>query len=345
MMQRILAVLTLILLLSMPTKALADTERAAAIQDVAKDLPTLPPDLIWEEPLLGRTRSNICPPPTTPIDQQLDAAIKGLAAGWSPKGYRTDWTGAICGFVTHLAAPGEPPRAIFWLSDGHLYLIEQRSSGWQTRRLTQPYADTTAVVDLSGDGQPEIIAATQLGSGAVLTLQILAWDKERVWTAFTHTGAKEPGIFGWFDAEGDGKRELWIDTGSSRGLFTDEQVAHSPFMRDRLIFRWADGTYRQTGRYRFATPLYHLNRYLYLASQGDWHAAARHAEPGAQIDRKLVAELGLGPFAGGSDLPFVNGRIYFTKGNQAYYADFGRTGRLIRLVIGDSERDRLWDTK
>jgi hypothetical protein len=186
---------------------------------------------------------------------------------------------------------------------------------------------------LSGDGQPEIVAAAQYGSGAILALQVLAWDRERVWTAFTHREAKEPGLFGWFDADGDGRRELWIDTGAARGLFTG--TTHGPFLRDRLVYRLESGTYQQVGRYRFATPFYHLNRYLYFANRGDWVEASKHVEPGVQIDRSLAAQLGVGPFSGGSDVPFVNGRMYFGKEGQDYFADFGRTGRLVRLGTGE----------
>lgn len=151
--------------------------------------------------------------------------------------------------------------------------------------------------------------------------------------AFTHTGAKEPGFFGWYDAEGDGRRELWIDTSAARGLFTG--TTHGPFLRDRLVYRWDSGTYRQVGRYRYATPFYHLNRYLYFASKGDWLKASRHAEPGVEVDRSLAALLGVGPFSGGSDVPFVNGRMYFGKEGKDYFADFGRTGRLVRLGKGE----------
>lgn len=323
-------ILALAVLVAIPGRIQADVSPAEAIEDVAKDLPTLPPDLIWAVQLPGYRRPSEHRP-SGPIATQLEAAIQGLSVGWPPTGYRTDWTGTP-GLLTHLSPPGEPPRATFWLTDGHLYLVENSPTGWQTRRLTEPYATYTAVIDLSGDGQPEVVAATDMGSGGFLYLQILAWDKERVWTAFSHQGiAGEPGRFGWFDAEGDGRRELWIDTGSTKGLFTDEPYAHSPFLRDRLTFRWENGTYKETARYRFATPLYHLNRCLYLASKGDWQGVAKHAEPGAQIDRTLVAELGIGPFRGGSDHSFVNGRIYFTKGAKDYFADFGPTGRLIQL--------------
>lgn len=337
--QKLIAIFAFLLLLALPLRTYAVEEREEALQDVAKDLPILSPDLIWEQQLPGRPRYDQRQPNAN-VAKELNAAIDGLSAGWSPSGNKTDWTGATTGLLTHLSSPGEPPRAIFWLTDGNLYLVEERPTGWKTSRLTEIYTDYTAVIDLSGDGQPEVIGATHLGSGAFLYLQILAWDKERVWTAFTHKGrAMEPGLFGWFDAEGDGRRELWIDTGTTRGLFTAECHVHSPFLRDRLIFRWVDGTYKQTAQYRYATPTYHLNRYLYLANKGDWQATVKHVDPGAQIDRKLVAELGLGPFSGGSDVPFVNGRLYFTKGTQGYYADFGQTGRLIRLGASPSKSD------
>jgi hypothetical protein len=308
-----------------------------AIQQVAENLPVLSPDIIWEQQLPGLRRAEPRNPNVS-VDNELAGAIQLLSGGWSPTGNQTDWTGSPAGLVTHLSPPGETPRAIFWLTDGHLYLVEKSQAGWQTRRLTDAYADVSAVVDLSGDGQPEIVVSTQYGSGAILSLQVIAWDNQRVWTAFSHTGAQEPGRFGWFDAEGDGRRELWIDTSVARGLFTG--TAHGPFMRDRLIFRWDHGTYRQIGRYRFATPLYHLNRYLYFTSKGDWKSATRHTEPGAKIDRTLATALGLGPFSGGSDVPFVNGRMYFGKDGRNYFADFGGTGRLVGLGTGRAQSRR-----
>ena len=78
----------------------------------------------------------------------------------------------------------------------------------------------------------------------------------------------------------------------------------------------------------------HLNRYLYLASKGELARAAAHLEPGAQIDQALVAVLGRGPFSGGRDDGFVNGRLYFVKDQQPFYADFGPTGRLVRIGVG-----------
>lgn len=312
------------------------------IREVGENLPEMSPDIIWEQQLPGRTRFEPRQP-NAPVDEELAGAIQALSADWSPHGYRTDWTGTP-GLVTYLSAPGQAPRAIFWLSDGHLYLVEKTQAEWQTERLTESHADVTAVVDLSGDGQPEIVTAAHYGSGGHLALQVLAWDKQRVWMAFAHSGAKEPGSFGWFDAEGDGRRELYIDTSDARGLFKGD--AHGPFLRDRLVYRWDRGTYRQVGRYRFATPFYHLNKYLYFASKGDWRSASRHAEPEAQIDRKLVTQLSTGPFSGGSDVPFVNGRMYFGKSGQDYFADFGRTGRLVRLGKGESGRiGPLWSMK
>lgn len=102
----------------------------------------------------------------------------------------------------------------------------------------------------------------------------------------------------------------------------------SPDGRFALFSAWSGGWYG-------ATPFYHLNRYLYFASKGDWLSASRHAEPGVEIDRRLATQLGIGPFSGGSDFPFVNGRMYFGKGGQDYFADFGRTGRLVGLGNGE----------
>ena len=302
---------------------------AEAIGEVADNASPISPDLIWEQQSNGRR----WPPrePSANITRDQTAAFAVLSAGWATTGNQTDWEGTH-GLVTHLSPPGEPARAVFRFSDGHLYLVERRKTGWQARRLTEIHADETAVVDLSGDGQPEIIAASQHGSGAHLALQVFAWDRQRVWLAYSHNSAKEPGTFGWFDAEGDGQRELWIDSSAARGLFTG--TTHGPFFRDRTVFRWERGTYRQAAKYRFATPFYHLNRYLYFASTRDWKSASRHAEPEAAIDRALAARLGLGPFSGGSDIPFVNGRIYFGKDGQDYFADFGPTGRLLRLGRG-----------
>lgn len=307
------AIVAATLLLSGPGLSHTAQTPLNATSQVAENLPLLAPDLIWEQQLPGRRRAEPRDP-HAPIAKELGGAIRALSAGWSETGDQTDWAGTP-GLVTHLSPPGGAPRA---------------------RRLTDPHADVTAVVDLSGDGQPEIVAAAQHGSGAILTLQVFSWDIDRVWPAFAYTGAQEPGLFGWFDAEGDGRRELWIDTGTERGLFSG--ATHGPFMRDRHLFRWQNGTYRQHARYRFATPFYHLNRYLYFASKGDWQSASRHAEPGSEIDRTLATELGPGPFDGGSDLPFVNGRMYFSKDRRDYFADFGLTGRLARLGAGGPGR-------
>lgn len=94
------------------------------------------------------------------------------------------------------------------------------------------------------------------------------------------------------------------------------------------------GTYKQYGRYRMATPFYHLNRYLYFAARGDWRRAEEHLEPGAQVDRELVRELGTGPFRGFHADQFSSVRVPFFKGETPYYAKFGPTGRLFRLGRG-----------
>lgn len=306
------------------------------LQQIAEELPLLPPDLVWEQQLPGVRRAELRIP-QAPTVSELDEAIRALSAEWPLTGYKTDWTGTP-GLVTHLARPGENPRAVFWLADGHLYLVEKGQQEWHTQRLTDLRIDVTSVVDLSGDGQPEIVAASQYGSGAILALRVFAWDQQRIWMAFSHTGAQEPGHFGWFDAESDGRRDLWIDTSEARGLF---RGIHGPFLRDRLRFRWDGRTYRQVGQYRFATPFYHLNRYLYFASKQDWLSASRHVEPASEVDRGLAAQLGLGPFSGGSDMPFVNGRMYFGKDGRNYFADFGPTGRLVRLGIGGPPETKL----
>jgi hypothetical protein len=123
-------------------------EAPGPAREVGENLPTISPDLIWEQQLPGHRRAG-SPNPKAPIRTELGRAIQALSAGWPPTGYQTDWTGTP-GLVTHLSPPGEAPRAIFWLSDGHLYLVEKTQAEWQTRRLTDSYADVTAVVDLSG---------------------------------------------------------------------------------------------------------------------------------------------------------------------------------------------------
>jgi hypothetical protein len=161
------------------------------------------------------------------------------------------------------------------------------------------------------------------GSGAILILNIFKWDGAKLKLLFARQGAAEPGLFGF-----------WIETASNKALFTAEQWAHGPLLRDRLVFRLEGGTYRQYGRYRQATPFYHLNRYLYFASRGDWKHAAEHLEPGAQVDRDLVRELGTGPFRGFSPDRFASVRMPFFKGDTPYHARFGPTGRLLRLGRG-----------
>lgn len=258
--------------------------------------------------------------------EQLRAISLGLANG--EKGERL--LGLAGAPVLRLSPPRARPRlmvALRWRGSGSsfLYLVEQG----EHQRITRFPAQMAEARDLTGDGRPEIIAAAMWGSGAVLALQILAWDDRGVRELFDYSGAMEPGNFGFFDAEGDGERELWIDTATTKGLFAAEPYAHRPFLRDRLVFRLKEGRYRQYGRFRFATPFYHLNRYLWLMAR--FENASAHVELGARIDAALARQIGVGPFRGGNDLPFVNGRMWFCKGQESFYADFGATGRLLAL--------------
>lgn len=335
MLRRLCVGVLLGLLLLVPVAVGAsgsEAERQAGLADVALDLPTLPPMDPWSYALPGWRRSY--PEPGADVKADLAEAIKRLERGWPTAGHGDDLV-QCCAGVLHLSPPGAPPRAILWLSDQHLWQVERRGESWHTERLTSPWVQHVSVQDLTGDGHPEIVAANQGGSGGVLVLQIFTWDQRSVWRAFVHEGAREPGLFGFYDAEGDGVSELWIDSASTKGLFTDEPRAHEPFLRDRFTFRWQNGTYGETARYRYATPFYHLNRYLLLASRGERGKAARHLEEGARIEEAIRARLGTGPFREGGDSGFVNGRVFFAKGEERFFADFGPTGRLLR--IGEAE--------
>lgn len=232
--------------------------------------------------------------------------------------------------ILRLSPPSGLPRAIVLLREGRLIELSQKpDSTWNARPLTEFRPSMIGTFDLTGEGRPEIIAARLDGSGAFLTLQILTWDDRRVRELFRSTGAMEPGQFGFFDAEGDGRSELYIDTAAGHGLF--RPGTHGPYLRDRLVYRFDGQTYVLSARFRFATPFYHLNRYLYFACRGDWKRASQHAESGARVDRRLAAWLGEGGLAGAEDAPFVNGRMGFQKMKINFRAEFGPTGRLLSV--------------
>jgi hypothetical protein len=239
--------------------------------------------------------------------------------------------------VLRLSAPSAPPRAIVILREGPLYLVEKKDGFWRERRLVEFEPEVTQTLDLTGDGQPEVVAARHFGSGGHLALEILGWDESEVRTLFRHSGASEPGQFGFFDAEGDGIRELWIDTAATHGLFPRGPTVHGPFLRDRYVFRWEAGAYRPTGHFRYSTPFYHINRFLWFARHEQWRQAARHLESGAVVDRSLARTLAKGDLGGGDDTPFVNGRMLIIRDQDRFVAEFGATGRLLRLERQDGD--------
>lgn len=273
--------------------------------------------------------------------EQLKAAKLELARprAWPPEEFRT----GVARTVVHLSPPESPPRAVVVLRGSGtcpcpFYLLEQRTDGWAQTDLG--VAEATAILDVSGDGRPEIINSASFGSGHFLSVRVWAWDQHRLWEAFSFEGPGDSGPFGFdHDAE-TGTRVLWVDLPAGRGLFTELAPTHGPFLKERRFYRWAGGTYRQERSYPLATPFYHLNQYLSFAGKGDWESAARHAEPGARVDRRLAASLGRGPLHGGGlrDAAFVNERQYFRKGEASYYVDFGPTGRVLRLGEGTPGR-------
>lgn len=234
------------------------------------------------------------------------------------------------------SAPSAPSRAIVILTAGPVYLVEKRGDSWHERPLAEFEPEVIDTLDLTGDGQPEVVAARHYGSGGHLALQIFGWDAGGVRTLFRHSGASDPGQFGFFDAEGDGIRELWIDMAATRGLFSRGHT-HGPFLRDRYVFRWQAGGYRPSGHFRYATPFYHFNRFLWFAGRGDWRRAARHTESGAVIDRSLARALAEGELGGGADTPFVNGRMLIIRNQERFFAEFGATGRLLGIQRQDGD--------
>lgn len=259
------------------------------------------------------------------------AQIKAVEAELSVPGWETGLSAGAGRLILRLSPPGTPVRVVVHLRGGWLYEVAQQpdTGGWSARQLIDFRPSMVDTIDLTGEGRPEIVAGWLYGSGAHLALVILMWDEQRVWELFRSAGAMEPGQYGFFDAEGDGLRELYIDTAAGHGLFMPG--IHGPYLRDRLVYRYDGRRYVLHKRYRFATPFYHLNRYLYFARRGQWRRAAEHAEPGAQIDPQLAAWLGEGGLTGGDDMAFINGVTLFHKEARAFRADFGPTGRLLRL--------------
>lgn len=326
--------------------------------DLEADRPLVAPEL-WQQPLPGEPlhwrqlfgseaeaarRLGLNPAliagqgePEQVEAERLKAALSEIGERWgTPQLDRSFRTGAAQ-IVLRLAPPEAEPRAVVALRGGSLYLVERRDGQWQTRQLAGA-VQHVAALDLTGDGRPELAASSVHGSGAYLNLQIFAWDDEGLAEAFRGGhGGGEIGSFGFLEPLPDGRRDLWLDHPVSAGLF--ELGTQGPYIRDRLYFRWEGGTYSLYDQKRLATPFYHLNRYLYLAHRGQAGRAAAHLEPGARIEQAVVSELGLGPLKGGRDHGFVNGRLYFTKEGQPYYADFGPTGRLLRIGRGHPARE------
>ena len=332
---------------------------AAASPDappIGAELPTLPPGPIeWGpetryavfSPLSERQRQTLLglgiDPETVMGHHGPEPAVQAQLKAMQAQLSRTDHIlGTGSGReILRLSPPEAPLRSIVLLREGQLYLmVQQRDSTWNSRPVAADFRPSMVdAYDLTGDGRPEIITARLDGSGAHLSLRIFAWNDRGVWEVFRHHGALEPGQYGFFDAEGDGRSELAIDTAAGHGLF--HPGIHGPFLRDRLIYRWNGTTYQLHRRYRFATPFYHLNRYLYWACRGDWRRAAAHAEPGAQVDRRLAAWLGKGGLVGDIYDATVNGTIPFAKNGQSFQADFGPTGRLLRIKGPPPAQDAL----
>lgn len=327
---------------------------------IRSELPTLPPDIVQWAPERGyyqpegrlteRERQVLQKlgidseavegwrRDATVVEAQL-AAVKAELAGQdaTPPFFRS----GVAQFVLRLSPPSSRLRAIIRLREGRLFEITHLSdSKWNARPLSELRPSMIETIDLTGDGRPEIIAGRLDGSGAILSLQVFAWNDKETWTIFQDSGAMEPGQFGFREADFSGRRDLLIDTGAGHGIFNPG--IHGPYLRDRLVYRYDGRSYVLRARYRFATPFYHLNRYLYLACKGDWQRAATHAEPGAKVDRRLAAWLGEGGLIGGGDTAFVNGWIGFRKGKQEFHAEFGPTGRL--SGISSREPSSGWPT-